>query len=52
MAGILGAPVVILNHHDDWCPPITYHMPEESYLPHLPAGVALETHTVGEVFGL
>ncbi len=52
MAGILQAPKVILNHHDDWCPPITFHLPEASFLPHLPAGVALETHVVGETFAV
>lgn len=52
MAGILGAPRVILNHHDDWCPPITFHLPEDSFLPHLPEGLALERHTVGETFVL
>lgn len=52
MARILCAPTVILNHRDDWCPPITYHMPEESYLPHLPDGVELKKHTVGELFDL
>ncbi|MEX0783782.1 MAG: MBL fold metallo-hydrolase [Dehalococcoidia bacterium] len=52
MAGILRAPTVILNHHDDWCPPITFHMPEESFVPHLPRGVRLEKHVVGEVFEL
>jgi L-ascorbate metabolism protein UlaG (beta-lactamase superfamily) len=50
MAGILRAPEVILNHHDDWCPPITFHMPEETFLPHLPEGVRLEKHQLGEVF--
>jgi L-ascorbate metabolism protein UlaG (beta-lactamase superfamily) len=50
MAGILRAPTVILNHHDDWCPPITYHMPEDSYLTHLPEDVRLEKRVVGEVF--
>ncbi len=52
MAGILRAPTVILNHHDDWCPPITYHMPEDSYLPYLPEGARLEKRVVGEVFEL
>jgi hypothetical protein len=52
MAGILRAPTVILNHHDDWCPPITYHMPEESFVAHLPEGVILEQRAVGEVFAV
>ena len=52
MARILRAPTVILNHHDDWCPPITYHMPEESFLEHLPKGIRLDKHTVGELFEL
>ena len=52
MAGTLRAPKVILNHHDDWCPPITFHLPEDSFHEHLPAGVTLEPHALGEKFGL
>jgi L-ascorbate metabolism protein UlaG (beta-lactamase superfamily) len=52
MARILNAPHVVLNHHDDWCPPITFHLPEDSFLPHLPDGVTLERHGLGEEFTL
>jgi len=51
MASILQPVSVILNHHDDWCPPITCLLPEEPFRPGLEAaGVALEIRQVGKAF--
>jgi L-ascorbate metabolism protein UlaG (beta-lactamase superfamily) len=53
MATLLQPARVILNHHDDWCPPITYHLAEEPFRPGLEvAGVALEIRKLGETFQL
>jgi len=53
MAGIVRPRRVILNHHDDWWPPVTFHLDEETFRPGLEAHrVALEKHTVGETFEL
>jgi L-ascorbate metabolism protein UlaG (beta-lactamase superfamily) len=52
-AGILRPKRVILNHHDDWCPPITFHLDEDTFRPGLEGrGIALEPHTVNQVFDL
>ncbi len=49
MATILQPGEVILNHHDDWCPPVTYHLDEETFRPGLEiAGVALRMASIGE----
>jgi L-ascorbate metabolism protein UlaG (beta-lactamase superfamily) len=53
MAAIVRPGRVILNHHDDWWPPVTFHLDEESFRPHLEKQrVALEVHRVGEQFEL
>lgn len=53
MASILQPVSVVLNHHDDWCPPITCTLPEEPFRPGLEAaGVALEIRRLGEAFPL
>ena len=31
MTGLVKPKQVILNHHDDWCPPITFHLAEEGF---------------------
>jgi L-ascorbate metabolism protein UlaG (beta-lactamase superfamily) len=53
MATILQPGRVILNHHDDWCPPVTFHLPEETFRPGLElAGVQLDIHPLAEPFPL
>jgi L-ascorbate metabolism protein UlaG (beta-lactamase superfamily) len=48
MAGILQPSTVILNHHDDWCPPITFHLPEDRFEEPLSArGAALRRCEIG-----
>jgi L-ascorbate metabolism protein UlaG (beta-lactamase superfamily) len=53
MAGILKPGRVILNHHDDWCPPITYHLDEKLFRPGLKrAGIELQVVPFGATFSL
>lgn len=53
MATILQPGSVILNHHDDWCPPVTFHLDEETFRPGLElAGAALEIVRLGERYRL
>lgn len=53
MATLLQPGRVILNHHDDWCPPITYHLAEETFRPGLEvAGTPLEILRLGEPYRL
>jgi L-ascorbate metabolism protein UlaG (beta-lactamase superfamily) len=53
MARILKPGRVILNHHDDWCPPITYHLEEELFRPGLEgAGIDLQVVPFGTTFAL
>lgn len=53
MANLLQPGDVILNHRDDWCPPVTYHLDEETFRPGLEvAGVPLRIVRVGEVIVL
>jgi hypothetical protein len=49
MAAILQPGAVILNHHDDWCPPLTFHVPEETFRPNLElVGIQLRRAYLGE----
>lgn len=53
MTGILRPGTVILNHHDDWCPPITYHLDEEGFRTGVEgAGSTLRVAGFGEVLSL
>jgi hypothetical protein len=53
MARILQPKRVILNHHDDWWPPVTFHLDEDGFRPYLEKErVALEVHRVGEEFAI
>ena len=49
MASILRPRAVVMNHHDDWCPPITFHLDEELFRPGIEAaGGNLRITTPGE----
>lgn len=53
MAGILRPGRVILNHHDDWCPPITYHLDEDGFRGGIASsGATLDTHLPNEAFAV
>lgn len=52
MADILRPETVILNHHDDWAPPITFHLDEESFRPHLEPAAKLQVLDVGQTISL
>lgn len=49
MAGLLSPRQVLMNHHDDWCPPITFHLDEEIFRPGVEtAGASLRLSHPGE----
>ena len=49
MTEIVRPKTVVLNHHDDWCPPITYHLDEEAFRDGVErAGAKLRVVGVGE----
>lgn len=53
MASILKPRTVIMNHHDDWAPPITFHLDEELFRPGFDdLGVELRICGPGEVVEL
>ncbi|MBI5946633.1 MAG: MBL fold metallo-hydrolase [Chloroflexi bacterium] len=53
MAAILKPRRVVLNHHDDWCPPLTWHMEEEGFRQGVQAsGAVLQVRRLNEVFEL
>jgi len=53
MAEIVRPKQVILNHHDDWCPPITYHLDEEGFRAGVEgAGASLRVVGLGETVSL
>lgn len=53
MARILRPSAVILNHHDDWLPPVTFHLDEEQFAgPLVEVGSKLEVLRVGETLEL
>jgi L-ascorbate metabolism protein UlaG (beta-lactamase superfamily) len=53
MAAMLEPRRVVMNHHDDWCPPITFHLDEELFRPSIEqAGAALEVVEAGGVLDL
>jgi L-ascorbate metabolism protein UlaG (beta-lactamase superfamily) len=53
MARLLHPRRVVMNHHDDWCPPITYHLDEKLFRPGLEsAGTQLVVAHSGETLTL
>ncbi|MGI8927634.1 MAG: MBL fold metallo-hydrolase [Tepidiformaceae bacterium] len=53
MTRLLRPHAVTLNHHDDWCPPITFHLDEEGFREGVEAaGAALRVRRPGVSFTL
>jgi L-ascorbate metabolism protein UlaG (beta-lactamase superfamily) len=53
MADILKPGKVLLNHHDDWMPPVTFHLDEGQFAePLAGVGSKIEIRKVGETFVL
>lgn len=53
MASLVRPKRVILNHHDDWCPPITFHLGEESFREGVEAtGARLQVCALGETVSI
>lgn len=53
MTGLIRPGQVILNHHDDWCPPITFHLGEEAFREGIEAeGSTLRVVPFGETFAV
>ncbi|MCA9854640.1 MAG: MBL fold metallo-hydrolase [Dehalococcoidia bacterium] len=53
MTQILKPGAVVLNHHDDWMPPVTFHLDEAQFAgPLSDAGSKLEIRKLGESFSL
>ena len=53
MTRILRPGRVILNHHDDWLPPVTFHLDEAQFAePLANAGSRIDVRGVGEMFEL
>ncbi len=53
MTSLLRPATVVMNHHDDWCPPVTFHLDEEHFRPGIEdQGSTLRVIGTGEIIAL